>query len=891
MELAQYAMVIWRRWGLVALTTVLAAGAAAGFSLTQTPIYRSSVTLEVQREGNPAENAYYTALNNEARANAYALQVTGPSVLARAAERLGLPGEAARLRGMLAVSQTADTGMIEISARHPDPAMAKAVAEATGEVFIEEIKAQQESRYRTSLAELDAQIAALEARIADTQAAIVSYGNVDALTTAARAELAQLETQLTNDETRLRVMLQSTEQFRLAMAQYDDSVTVFSPAELPAAPVSPRPLRNTALATVVGGMIGVGTAFLLDYLDDTVHTPEDARAALGVNVLGAVPDVEGKSTIGWLAQEEPLSTAAEAFRDLRTSLQYASLDAPLRTLLVTSTEPDEGKTFVAANLATVVALGGRRVLLMEADLRRPRIHKLWEETRAPGLTEALRASSDAQQEGRTISPVPFVRPTQVEGLCLMTSGAVVPTPAELLNSQTFQRMMAALQETFDLIVIDSPPVLAVTDAAVLTGTVDGVVIVTISGQTRLPSAARTIERVQSVGGNLLGLVINRMTARSGGYYYRYYGHGRDYIYGGNERASGKLLGWLQRASRPGFAAQHHTHGAPSSVPAHADERLISATHIVTRGPLRQAPVIRGELVVGERASLAFAVGGIVKAIHVTPGQAVTAGTVLAELHAPEVEEALLARATELKVARLEVAKVEAQASSETVAYELAIARERLKLEETLHERAQARVEAAAIRAPFNGTVVSLAKAPGDRVEPYAPVGEIADLAGTRVHGTLAPSDDREPVEVGTGAWVRIDGTRGRSLDAIVDAVERGPEGEQQITLALGRPEAAPNAGRTDVEIEFADEVEATGVPVDATGVPVDATGVPTKATEGSVEATWVPVEALIRANGTAYVNVVRDNRVERVPVGLGPTVGEQVQVIGGVQVGDTVALP
>jgi non-specific protein-tyrosine kinase len=304
-------------------------------------------------------------------------------------------------------------------------------------------------------------------------------------------------------------------------------------------------VRNTAIATFVGGIAGVGIAFLLDYLDDTIHTPEDAREILGVNALGAIPDVATAETIGWLALAQPLSPVAEAFRNLRTSLQYTSLDAPLRTLLVSSTEPDEGKTFVASNVATVFALAGKRVLLFEADLRRPRLHKLWDRGRSPGLTEALRDYSEASSEGDTdVSPShAYIQATQVENLDLLTAGTEISTPAELLSSQTFRRMLEKLLETYDLIVLDTPPVLTVTDAAILATLVDGVVMVTVSGQTRLPSAERAIERFQAVGSHLLGLVVNRLTARSGGYYYHYYHYSSSYAYGdGRERDSGNGRG-------------------------------------------------------------------------------------------------------------------------------------------------------------------------------------------------------------------------------------------------------------------------------------------------------------------------------------------------------------
>ncbi len=288
-------------------------------------------------------------------------------------------------------------------------------------------------------------------------------------------------------------------------------------------------------------MIGVGTAFLLDYLDDTVHTPEDAREALGVNVLGSVPDVGEDKAIGWLAQAQPLSPAAEAFRNLRTSLQYLSLDAPITTLAVTSTQPDEGKSFIISNLATTFALAGNKVLLLECDLRRASLHRLFDVDRTPGVTETLKALSETQvgaADAEIEAAMQYVKPTEVEGLYLLTGGAHVGTPAELLSSQTFRRLIEVLAREFDLLVLDAPPVLAVADAAILAAQVDAMVMVTVSGQTRLPSAARAIERIRSVGGNLLGLVINRLTARSGGYYYTYYQYDHRYTYGGEDHHNG-----------------------------------------------------------------------------------------------------------------------------------------------------------------------------------------------------------------------------------------------------------------------------------------------------------------------------------------------------------------
>ena len=543
MELRQYVEIIWKRWWLIALTTVLAAVAAFVVSSVQTPMYRSTTTVEIISGADPADDPYYAVRNAEAIAGTYVLQITSPAVVEAVIDRLQLSMETEDVQKLISATQVNNSSMVEISGESTSPALAQALAATTAEVFIEQQAAQQLARYGEPLAELEAQVEVLEAKILATRSSLAVLGDEEDLSPTGRVELARLQTELGNNQTRLSVILNSTEQFRLQIAKTGDYISVFSPAKLPDEPFAPQTLRNTALAFVVGGMIGVGTAFLLDYLDDTIHTPEDAQAALGVNVLGTMPDVRESETVGDLAEAQPLSPAAEAFRSLRTSLQYASLDTPLRTLLFTSAEQGEGKSFMASNTATAFALAGKRVLILDTDLRRPKIHRLWTMERSPGLSEALKAyadaasgdaaSGDAASGSQTSAVMALIRPTHVEALSILTAGTKVSTPSELLNSQTFRNMVTALLETFDLIVIDTPPILTVTDAAVIANHVDGIVMVTVSGETRLPMAARAIERITSVGGNLMGLVVNRLSARSGGYYYRYYRYESDYAYSGD----------------------------------------------------------------------------------------------------------------------------------------------------------------------------------------------------------------------------------------------------------------------------------------------------------------------------------------------------------------------
>jgi len=519
--------VVWQRWWLLALTTVVAAGVTYGLNSRLPPVYRSTTRLEVDQAGKPTEDAYRTIINAEQIAGTYVRQVTAPTVIEAVINRMGLNMSVGAVQGAITARQVGDTNLIEIAVEHTDPALAQALAATTAQVFIDQKTTQQQARYQGQLAELEALVSELETSIADIRAEIAALGDPSTLSTYGRAELARLESRLSNDQTRLNVYLSSTEQFRLAMAQSGNYLTVFSPAELPRSPVGPQTLRNTATAGAAGLVVGLSVAFLLEYLDDRVHNPEEVRRVLGVNALGALPNTKEQEN-HWIAVEQPLSPATEAFRSLRTSIQFASLDTPVRTLLVTSPLPTEGKSFTAANLAAVMAQGGRSVVLVDADLRHPTIHKFVGVDLKPGVSDALLALKSHDGVGLDMEMVEeLVQRTDLENLRVVPSGTHVRTPAELLSSKLFQGFLTLLADCCDIVIIDSPPVMAVTDPVILSTMVDGVALVVDAGESRLPVVAQALQRLGEVDAKVLGVVVNRMSGRSGSYYY-YYGYDKNY---------------------------------------------------------------------------------------------------------------------------------------------------------------------------------------------------------------------------------------------------------------------------------------------------------------------------------------------------------------------------
>jgi capsular exopolysaccharide synthesis family protein len=428
---------------------------------------------------------------------------------------------------------------LRIAAESKDRELSRALADTTAQVFIEREEEQQQARFRESLQELNQRIETLEASIAETQTDLATLGSPDETNSElVNLERARLESQLSRDQTRLVVLLNSVEEFRMAMARYTDYISVYAPAEVSKIGVSV--LQNTGLGAVTGLMIGVGIAFLLEYLDDTIRSPEDIKRGLSLPLLGALPGGQnGETREGAVVADHPLDPVSEAFRNLRASIRFATLDEPARTLLVTSPLPTEGKSFTASNLAVTLALGGAKVTLLDLDLRHPTVHRFLELEQEPGLTDALLNEEDRERAFTTLD--------KIEGLRVITAGQHTHNPAELLSSRTFQAFLDELTSESDVVVIDSPPVLPVADAVMLAGQVDRIVLVLENGKTHRSAAAQAVERLTSAGGRILGAVLNQIDQRANGYYSYYY-----YYYpqkGAQPRARG-LRRWL-----PGLPSQ------------------------------------------------------------------------------------------------------------------------------------------------------------------------------------------------------------------------------------------------------------------------------------------------------------------------------------------------
>ena len=324
-----------------------------------------------------------------------------------------------------------------------------------------------------------------------------------------------------------------------------NNIAVIDLANVPGGPYKPNLLLNAALAGVLGLMGGLGIAFLLSFLDNTVRTPEDLEKAVGLPSLGLVP-IESKATqkkrkkqtiasdadttsryqsmLEFKSHYERKSDVAEAFRSIRTSLMFSSPSGLPKVIQVTSTIPGEGKTTLASNLALVLADNGAKVLLMDADLRKHRLHKVFGVPSSPGLSEAIISGTDQD----------FVINVPIDNLYLLPAGTTPPNPAELIGSQNMLKFIERLGETYDHIVLDSAPLLGLADSVVLSTKVDGVIYAVNSGLVNKDNLREGVKRLRRVNAPLLGAILNNvdMNSKEYGYYGEYY-----YSYQGEEANS------------------------------------------------------------------------------------------------------------------------------------------------------------------------------------------------------------------------------------------------------------------------------------------------------------------------------------------------------------------
>jgi succinoglycan biosynthesis transport protein ExoP len=517
LELRRY-LALLRKWGWLMLLIVgLAAAGSYFYSQTIRPTYRATAVLLVgqeQQSANPTPSDIYVSNN---LAQAYALLVNQPSVLQAAAQELNWDGGWESL--YFVVSATAPQGgqTINVSATADSPERAQQIANViANQVIAQSPLSRQQQAADTQREFVTNQQALLQAQIVSAQKTLAELNQQAALETdqtkldAINARIAALQTKIDNAQ---RTYIQMGALLNQSAGRY---ITLIAPASLPTAPVSPNILQNVLLAAVAGLVLSVGVVLLLEYLDDTIKNAEDVQRAMGHSTLGNIPRMGAVRKPGdaLITLKYPHSPAAEDFRTLRTNLRYAGIENPGGALLVTSANPGEGKTTIAANLAIAMAQAGKRVALVDADLRLPGVDRIFGLENETGLTSLFLDEPMVPEDALQSSPVP--------GLKILTSGELPPNPAEMLESRRMTEILQQLRQQFDMVILDSPPALVVADASILASHCSGAILVVDSGRTRTEAARKAVETLTPSQVKLLGVALNRMGGRRRGDYQSYY---------------------------------------------------------------------------------------------------------------------------------------------------------------------------------------------------------------------------------------------------------------------------------------------------------------------------------------------------------------------------------
>ena len=524
MELRDYLAVLRHKKWLILAAGALVGLAALALSLIQTPVYQASARVLLE----PTQSVFDTTNKPPVDVQTEIQRLKSRPV--QDAVRAAV-GAAPRVQAI----QVEKTQVIRLSTESTSATRAAEFANAYADAYIDYRVRQAVDQLEKATGPVRERIEALDREIKPLQDEIAAVPAGPARDSKS-LEVSPRINSLLGNQSNFRATL---DKLQIDAALKSGGVQLVGPAVVPSEPVRPNPMRNGVLGLSVGLLFGVGFAFLFEHLDDSIKTKDDLARTVGdVTVLGVIPAIAGwksRTESRLVSRDEPSSPAAEAYRSLRTSIQFMGLDRKLQVLQVTSPNASEGKTTTLANLAVALGQAGQTVAILSCDLRRPRIHEYFGLSNAVGFTSVLLGESPLASALQRVPNVPRV--------LLLASGRLPPNPSELLASRRTTELFAALRDKVDMILVDSPPVLPVTDAAVLSASVDGTLLIAMAGQTTVREITRSMEMLHNVDTAVVGAVLNGATAESGyGYGYGYYAeeprNGQNGRENGRRRGSG-----------------------------------------------------------------------------------------------------------------------------------------------------------------------------------------------------------------------------------------------------------------------------------------------------------------------------------------------------------------
>jgi len=521
MEIKRYLSPLLKWWWLILISAALA-GVSGYLAMRNEPdVYQAKATLMTGRPFdslNPEGSQLYLS---QQLASGYAQIAQRGPVRSATQEALGLD-----FLPEYSVAVPAQTNLLEITVTDTSPVRAQAVANELARQLIL-LSPGQDIDNQGREAFINKQLSDLELQIEETQDEIaLLQGQLGDMFSAreiadSQTEISALQTKLTTLQSNYTSFLTNSQQ------QATNVLSVVESASLPERPIGPNRTLSILLSVALGTALAVGAAYVLEYIDDSIKSEDDIRYAVGLPVLAALEKNGDTDDYPALTMKAPRSPNSESFRELRTRILFLSSKRSNGSFLVTSASPGEGKSFTAANLAIVIAQAGYRTMLVDADLRRPKQHEIFQLNNKLGLSNLILeantsfrpdSSSERQPLGDLLESL--IQDTQQGGLRVLTAGTIPPNPAELIGSNGMGAAMEALRKKFDYIVMDSSPGLVVTDALLLGSLADSVIVVSAAKQTRGKNLKNFVTKLREVDANIIGVVLNlvpKITA--GGYTY------------------------------------------------------------------------------------------------------------------------------------------------------------------------------------------------------------------------------------------------------------------------------------------------------------------------------------------------------------------------------------